>query len=195
MSLAITGLDDLEKAFRRAAALMGRAEARAVNRAGVSVVATQSRAIAQIVNLKVSTIKKSIQTVRKPTPEQLSVTFEVKGEGIALREFGARQTGKGVSVQVLRASGRKIVKGAFMADGLNANLQVFRRTGAAPRIMKAGRYEGRRREPIEKLFGPNVLSQYIKEAIQRAGADTWNTRLPVELERECNHALSAAGLI
>lgn len=195
MSFSIQGLDDLERSYRKAASLMARAEARAVRRSGVSVVAQQARAIAQVVNLKVSTIKKSIRTMQQPSAGQPRITFEVRGEGIALREFGARQTGKGVSVLVLRASGRKIVADAFMARGYGNNLQVFRRTGGAKRVMKAGRYTGKLREPIEKLYGPDVMSQYVKDAIQQAGADTWNARLPIELEHECDRALSEAGLI
>lgn len=174
---------------------MARAEARAVRRSGVSVVAQQARAIAQIVNLRISTIKKSIRTVQQPSPDRPRVTFEVRGESIALREFGARQTSKGVSVLVLRASGRRVVAGAFMAHGYGNNLQVFRRTGESKRFMKAGRYIGKLREPIEKLYGPDVLSQYLKDTIQQAGADTWNARLPVELEHECTRELRACGLI
>ncbi len=195
MSLLIRGLKELERSYREMAAVTGKAEARALNRVATTITAQQSRAIAQVVNLKVSVIKAKIVNVQRATDDSPRIVFEVVGEGIALREFGARQTRAGVSVLVLKGGGRKIVPGAFMAKGFGGNLQVFKRTGQAKRIMAAGRYKGKLREPIEKLFGPSVLSQYVKDAIQQVGADTWNTRLPIELERETTFALQRAGLI
>lgn len=195
MTLSVKGLAALQRQYETAAGRMAAGESRAVKRAGTTVVARQARAIAQTVNLKIGTIKKSIVTVKTPTAADPRIVFEVRGEGIALREFGARQTRKGVSVLVLRGGGRKIVPGAFMAKGYGGNLQVFRRTGLAKRLMKAGRYAGKLREPIEKLYGPDVYSQYLKDAIQAVGAETWRERLPIELERETEFALKHAGLL
>jgi hypothetical protein len=201
MSIIVKGIKDMERSYRLAAREMGKAESRAVKRTGTTIAARQARAIAQTVNLKVGVIKEALRTVKEPTPDNPSVTFEVTGKAIALREFSARQTRSGVSVLVLKGGGRKRVKGAFMARGYGNNLQVFKResqiTGGAPRkkLMKAGRYKGQMREPIAKLFGPDVLSQYIKAAIQGVGVDTWETRLPIELARESAFALKRAGLI
>lgn len=201
MSIIVKGLKEIERSCRLAAREMGKAEARAVKRTGTTIVAKQSRAIAQTVNLKVGVIKEQLRTVKQPTPDNPAVTVEVTGKSIALREYGARQTRSGVSVLVLKGGGRKRVKGAFMARGYGNNLQVFKResliTGGTPRkkLMKAGRYKGQMREPIAKLFGPDVLSQYIKAAIQGVGVDTWESRLPIELARESAFALKRAGLI
>ena len=197
MTLQVKGLKELEDGYRKAAAAMANAEARAVKRAGVTLAANQARAIGQIVNLRSAVIKAKIVAIRTPTAGEPRIVFEVRGQGIALREFGARQTRRGVSVLVLRGGGRKIVKGAFMARGYGGNLQVFQRTGQAKRLMKAGRYAGTgiRREPIEKLYGPDVYSQYVKDAIQQVGANTWRDRLPIELDRESEFALRRAGLI
>lgn len=201
MSLTTIGLRELERSFRTAERAMGQAEARAVRRTGVSVIAQQAREIGKIVNLKIGVIKEELRTVRQPTPADPAVTFEVRGKSIALREFGAKPTRRGVSVLVLKGSGRKVVKGAFMARGYGDNLQVFKResliTGLPVRkkVMKAGRYKGKLREPIDSLRGPDVLSQYIKEPVQQAGISTWTNRLPVELDREATFALKRAGLI
>jgi hypothetical protein len=51
------------------------------------------------------------------------------------------------------------------------------------------------RLPIVKLFGPDILSQYIKDAIQQVGIDTWRRRIEIELDRETTFALTQAGLI
>ncbi len=194
MSLKFNGLKELETSFRKAGSRMASAEATAVRKTGVTIVARQSRAIASIVNLKISTIKSKIVTIQKPRAGDPKISFEVRGEGIALREYAARQTKKGVTVLILKGGGRRTVKGAFMAKGYGGNLQVFRRTGLSPRIMKAGRYLGKRREPIEKLFGPDVFSQYVKEEIQAAGERAWNERLPIELKAATDYALDYIGL-
>src|SRR5690606_26051667 len=110
-----TGLKELEQSYRKAASRMASAEASAVRKAGVTIKAKQARAIGAIVNLKISTIKSKIVAIQRPTAGDPRIAFEVRGEGIALREFGARQTRQGVSVLVLKGGGRKIVKGAFMA--------------------------------------------------------------------------------
>lgn len=197
MSFTTKGLVEMERSYRTAAKRLAAGEARAVRRTGVTISARQARAIAGIVNLRIGTIKKKIVTVRQPTADAPRVVFEVEGEGISLREYGARQTRAGVSVLILRGAGRKIIPGAFMARGYGNNLQVFRRTGLAKRLMQAGRYKGTGilREPIEKLWGPDVYSQYVKDAIQRVGTETWNERLAVELDRETDFALKYAGLI
>lgn len=196
-SLQFKGLGDLEAAYRKAGAGLAAGEARAVKRAATTLSARQARAIAAIVALPIAVIKAKIVAIKSPTTGEPRVVFEVRGQGIALRDYGARQTKSGVSVLVLRGAGRKIVRGAFLARGYGNNLQVFKRTGQAKRRMKAGRYARTAilREPIEKLFGPDVYSQYIKDAIQKVGTDTWLERLPIELDRESEFALRRAGLL
>lgn len=193
--LIVSGLKELERSYRQAASRMASAEASAVRKAGVTIAARQSRAISAIINLKISTIKSKIVAIKKPTAGDPRIAFEVRGEGIALREFGARQTRKGVTVLVLKGGGRKVVKGAFMANGYGNNLQVFKRTGLPKQRMKAGRYAGARfkREPIEKLYGPDVFSQYVKAQIQAVGDNTWRERLSIELEAATKYALDYIG--
>jgi hypothetical protein len=174
-----------------AAQLVAKGEARAVKRVGVTLAANQSRAIAQIVNLKVGTIKGAIRTVVQPTPDAPRLVFEVRAKGIPLKEFGARQTRGGVSVAVLKGGPRALLKAAFQLDRFGGNF--FGRAGTDNPKRYSAPHVGRL--PIVKLYGPNVLSQYIKDSIQKTGADTWNERLPIELERETNNVLRQAGLI
>lgn len=198
------GLAELERGYQRAADLLEVGEARAVKRAGVTIRANQARGISKIINLKISVIKDAIEVVERPVPGSPRIRYEVVGGAIALREFAARQTKKGVSVQVFRGGGRKLLRRAFMARGYGGNLQVFERTGLAKVVPKVGSYAGReyklkpgyyKREPIEKLFGPDVFSQYIKDVIQRLGEVTWDERIIIELDRESEFALKRAGLI
>lgn len=197
MSLRLRGLAELERDYRRASRKTARAEASAVRRTGTTIRARQSRKIRERVNLKAAVVKKSIQIVAKPTAANPRVTFEVREKGISLIEYGARQTRRGVTVKVLKTSGRKLVHARgeggtpFIAAGLGANRQVFARTGAPKRRMKSGRYAGQLREPIAKLWGPSVYSQYTRKEVLKTGDDTWKERLPIELDRAIQHALGA----
>jgi hypothetical protein len=189
MTLKFTGLAEIERSFRTAAAAMGKAEARAVRRVGVTIAANQAREIGKTENLRASTIKDAIRTVAQPTPDQPRVVFEVRAKAIGLEKFiGSRVTKKGLSVQPLKGGKRAILRAGFALRG-----------GAYfGRAAKSGKQYGSPhvgRSPIVRLLGPNVLSQYIKDNVQKVGADTWADRLPIELERESNFALKQAGLI
>jgi hypothetical protein len=191
MTIATKGLVELERSFRAAAVATGKAEARAVRRVGTTIVAQQSRGIGQVVNLRAATIKDAIKTVVQPTADQPRVVFEVRGKGIPLGDFiGSRVTKKGLSVQPLKGGARAVLRAGFAPGKLGG--KFFGRAGVGSKSY--GRpHVGR--TPIVKLFGPNVLSQYIKDEIQKLGADTWTTRLPIELERETAFALKQAGLV
>lgn len=191
MTLSFRGLKELQQSYRKAAGAMGRAEARAVARVSTSIIARQSRDMAARVNLRIGTIKGSIATRQKPTDSAPRVVHEVRSRGIPLREFiGTRQTRKGLSVQVLKGGGRAVLRAAFLVGKFGRN--------AFGRAARSGdRYGSPHvgRLPLRKLYGPTVLSQYVKPEIQEAGAATWNDRLPVELERESRFALEQAGLL
>jgi hypothetical protein len=191
MSFIVTGLTELQKRYAATARAMKSAEARAVRRVGTSIATAQSRGIAAVENLRISTIKDAIKTVKQPTPDQPRVVFEVRGKGIPLGDFiGSRVTSKGLSVQPLKGGPRTILKAGFAPRKYGG--AFFGRAGTSG-TGYGSPHVGR--TPIVKLYGPNVLSQYIKAEIQKLGADTWNTRLPIELERESNFALKQAGLI
>jgi hypothetical protein len=195
MSLTIKGLLDLERSYRSVANAMSKGEARAIKRVGVTIGARQSRAITETVNLKSRDVKDAIVTKRQPTADALQVVFEVREKPISLIDYGGTGSWKRASVKVLKASGRKRVQGGFLTNTPQGAPQIWKRTGESKRLMTKGRYAGQVREPIKKLFGPSILSQYIKAAVQQLGADTWAERLPIELERETDFALKQAGLI
>lgn len=191
MSISFRGLNELQQSYRKAADAMGRAEARAVARVSTSIIARQSRDMAAVVNLKVGAIKGSIVTRQKPTDSVPRVVHEVRSRGIPLRDFnGTRQTRKGLSVQVLKRGPRTVLHAAFLVAKFGRN--------AFGRAARSGDRYGTPhvgRLPLRKLYGPTVLSQYVKPEIQQSGVVTWNDRLPVELERESRFALQQAGLL
>lgn len=198
MSLRFKGLAELEKDYRRAASKTARAEVSAVRRAGTTVRARQARAVRAMVNIKVGEIKKAIKVIKKPTADKPAITFEVREKGVPLMHYAAKQLKRGgVSVKVLRSGGRKKLSARgdggtpFIADGAGggSRRQVFARTGGAKRAMKSGRYAGKMREPIVKLWGPSIYSQYTKDKVLKTGDDTWRERLPIELDSAITQAL------
>lgn len=80
--------------------------------------------------------------------------------GIGLRNFGARQTKKGVTSAIFRGR-RSLDPGTFMAPLLGGGLHAAERHGAK-RVMTKGRYKGKRRQPIETLYGP-TLAQMLRK--------------------------------
>lgn len=75
----------------------------------------------------------------------------------SLKEFGARQTKKGVSY---KSRGRTAnVPSAFIVNSLGGH--VFIRHGGKVRMSK-GRSQGKLRQPIRKLWGPSVVVAALK---------------------------------
>jgi len=190
MGITVRGLSEIEKSYRAAAKLVARTQARAVARVGVTIVAEQARAITARVNLKVSTVKATIVTRKKPSISDVRLILEVKEKGIPLKDYGARQTRKGVSVKVLKGGGAKTLRAAFGAGKFGGNF--FGRVGKGSKKY-ASPHVGRL--PIAKLYGPSILSQFIRDDISKKGVEAWDRRLPIELDRETSFALSQAGLI
>jgi hypothetical protein len=191
MGLITKGLRELERSYKKVAHQLHIAEARAVKRAGVSVRAAQVRDIAAQINLRAGTIRDEVRIAKDATSKNLSVTFRVKERGVPLKEFiGTNQTRKGVSVKVIKASTRQTLGAAFGARKFGGHF--------FGRVAKGSKKYGNPhvgRLPIAKLYGPSILSQYIKDAIAQKGAETWHTRIEIELQRETTFALRKAGVI
>jgi hypothetical protein len=99
-------------------------------------------------------IAKEIGTGRKANAVNISSVVEVKKTGrIPLRDFGARQTKKGVSAKVSKSKGRKMYDGAFQGPRpglINARWRgrVFRRLGKT-------------RLRIAQLMGPSAWGVFV----------------------------------
>lgn len=102
--------------------------------------------------VKQKTVKKEIK--RRKT-SKTSVEMELKKSArIPLRDFGARQTRKGVSYRISKTSGRKVVHGAFQGPKPGVrhgkwNGRVFKRVGKG-------------RLPIVQLRGPSPWGVVVK---------------------------------
>jgi hypothetical protein len=184
MSFRVVGLKELERGFTKMAAATARGEARAVNRVSTSIIAAQARAVTSLVNLNVSRVKAGVRLAQKATPNAPRIVLEVQRRPVGLIEFAGRWAGRksaGATAAVWKGQGRSTFEGTFIATGRGGNRQIFERKRGA-------------RLPIKAFYGPSVYSMFLRDDIQKVGADTWALRLPIELDRETQFALKQAGL-
>jgi hypothetical protein len=136
-------------------------------------------------NVKARAIKASA-SVRKASTGSLVAILRVSRKPIALINFGARQTTKGVSVHIL--NGRKTINHAFIATMPSGHKGVYVRK-------PGGRYVYKRKDgkvvssqlPLRELFGPSVGGIYgtdrIQQAMARSIAANFERRFAHELQR------------
>ena len=153
--------------------------ANAAARKGKSVVNKQIRT--ELV-IKAKDLRPVIRTGRKANTEDISTSVSVsKTKRISLREFGARQTRKGVSYRASKTGGRKIAKGAFQ--------------GPRPGLMKVSwrghvfKRTGKSRLPIAKLHGPSAWGVFVVGKKMGTSAEVVQAELVKQVERRIRFVL------
>ena len=101
--------------------------------------------------------------------------------GIGLMQFNARKAPGGVRATVLRGK-PNLRENAFIAVGINRNVQVFRREGAK-RVMQQGRYAGKRRQPLVAEYGASVAQMLAKGRRPQRLIDFARGVLATEIDR------------
>lgn len=101
--------------------------------------------------------------------------------GIGLRNYGGRQTRKGVTAAIIRGR-RSLHPGAFMAPLASGNVQAVSRVGAK-RVMTQGRYKGKLRQPLAVEYGATVAQMLAKGRRPERLADFAAGVLRAELDR------------
>lgn len=157
-----------------------KAAARALERVGVTTRKEASDAIRQRLAIKAGTAKEQIKVTRPYGSKRLVRDIVASGKPIAIRDYGARRTKRGVTFKVTKGSKRKIyvAKGnkGFISDRFGGH--VFARTEADPPGPRKGR--------IRKVFGPSLpqyfVTRFVRERMERVAATRW----PIEFAREIN---------
>ncbi|EON13412.1 phage tail protein [Pandoraea sp. SD6-2] len=138
-------------------------------------------------NIKASAIKKSF-AIKRASAGNLVVTLKATGRPIGLINYGARQGGGGVSVQV--KSGRKVLKHAFIASMPNGHRGVFERTGKGhKKVVRNGKVM-RSGLPIKELFGPSIPQSLANDAVEKAVMAKIRQKFPQILRHELAFAAS-----
>lgn len=143
----------------------GRTALRRSLKRGVDSMRTQAvKEVRRDLNLKPGAIRKAMRISRAATTSALRVSLAP----VPLSRFGARQTRKGVTFQVKRAGGRKVLPGSFKAKMRSGHVGVYRRRGKA-------------RLPIQELFsasaGSSLRDREILRRVQRKGTQAFRREL------------------
>lgn len=127
--------------------------------------------------IKARAVRKAI-VMRRPKGnlDAMNWGVDVRGGKTRLIDYPARQTKKGVSVEINRGH-RVLIKGAFITV-MGGHKGVFMRKGKA-------------RLPVKELLGTRALdvlkSRRAKRAVTRRGRDSFNSTfdrlLPIEMEK------------
>lgn len=192
---------------------------RALNRTMTGIKTDASTEIRKILNAKKADVDATFR-VTSASVADMSCKFISTGKNIPLMSFGARQTAKGVSVQVYKTHPREVIAGTFIAtmknvskEGVQSNhTGVFWRKwhekgsqkGIQARASKVGYFwsnktqrflpmaalPDRYRFKISERFSLAVPDILSGPPTSDAVLEKANARLVVNLDREVNYELS-----
>ena len=130
---------------------------RTLNKVGDQGKTAISKKLRETYNIKKKRIDQAF-TVRKASNSSLAYEIKIRERTPGLQHYGANKTGKGVTVKIISTSGRKVVKGGFMANTPQGAIAIWKTKKETARIMKSGRYRGTGiwKMPIKRLYGPSV---------------------------------------
>jgi hypothetical protein len=196
-----------------------KAQVRGINKTADGVKTDGVKMLTGYYALKASDIRASWK-IRKAAFKSPTAAVSSKGTFIRLIKYGAKQTNEGVSVRVLKSSGRKIVKHAYIGKVRSdqKSEQVYRRkyhdenrAGKTSRInkmagkvgwiwsAKQNRYFPAKwmpeeyRRPVKALYGPRI-QDYLSDPAQISVLQKLaGERLVKSMKHEVEYLLSLAG--
>jgi hypothetical protein len=118
--------------------------------------------------LKISVIKAAMR-ITPATAGRLRADAVARGRPIPLVNWSAKQTGDGVSVDVLQ--GRKLIAHAFIATMPSGHKGVFERFGPRVDRTRKSTRQAKRTQRIKQLFGPSIPDALANKAVERALID------------------------
>lgn len=175
---------DLDRARNDLAGLsreMPHVAARAINKAMTGTKTDMKRLVREEYNYKAATLDKRM-TATKATKANLTGIIVSKGGAVHLTDIaGTTQNRSGVSVNVKKSTGRRLIPRAFIATGRNSGKRiVFRRQEQGGRMV--GRY------PIEAKYTAHPEVVYNAPPnwarIQAMAADRLDTNIQREIDAE-----------
>ncbi|WP_018124963.1 phage tail protein [Desulfovibrio oxyclinae] len=179
--IGIDGVEELMRAVQGFERGGPQVAARALNKTAGNARTEAVRLLRQLLNLKAKDIRSGL-SIHRANPKSLRAAVIARGKrGVPLAKYPVRPgrpnpkrpPAKGVSVQIKRFGGSKVVKGAFVSKMKSGHTGVYRRQGA-------------KRLPIKELYGPNFV-QYLDGGRVRRKLDRLiGRRLEHNLRHEIN---------
>ena len=179
---------------------------RSINDTLAGVKTDASAEIRTIITATKTVVDKAMK-ITKSAPTYLQGRVEISGTPLPLIAYSARQTLKGVSVQVRKDRGRKVIPGTFIATvrtaaqaagGYEGHEGVFWRKWHAG-TGKKGKNMGKKawkkfgegyRLPIEQKFGPRIPDIIENDPVMNAVLTKSDDRMHKNLDKELNYELS-----
>lgn len=156
--------------------LAQKAISRSLNRSIGGVQTDASRAVRQELTLKAKDVRKDLR-VRRARPRGLEAALDVTIRPTGLIKFRARDTTRGVTVQVKRRAGRKRLPKAFIAQMKSGHKGVFTRRKGVGRL------------PVGELFS-TAPGQYLDdESVLAPIGDAAQRRFTKELSAQVDYLL------
>ncbi|MFP5259300.1 MAG: phage tail protein [Acidobacteriota bacterium] len=159
---------------------------RAMNKTARGVRTDISREIRAKVNIKAKDVTQGIK-VRFANKNEVAARITISGKRRPLMLFGARQVRAGVTVQVYKDKGRKLIKHAFIRT-VNGRENVFWRAMGAN-----GKRVGR--TPIVMRFGlalPEMFAWTSQEAVEAQARERLKKNLTHEIDYLLQESRKAA---
>jgi Prophage minor tail protein Z (GPZ) len=160
-------IGELADLLLRAAAASPQAVARALNRTVEETSTAVARALATQTGLKYGVVRKAL-TLWRANAGSLVAAIIARGSFVPLKEFGARQTRKGVSAAPWNK--RRVFPHTFIIARYGGN--VYARAGK-------GRF------PLHKLYGPAIPVELPKDQ----SANAFYATAPAVLAKRLDHEL------
>lgn len=134
-------------------------------------------------NIKATALRKRIVIVRA-TYAKLAASATSSGQRIHLTDVaGTRQTKKGVSVDVKKSTGRKLIPSAFIARGQRSGkLMVFRRAESGGKMVGRTPIEARYASYPEELYNTGENWPDLQKAAQKRLDDNFQHEVDVVLK-------------
>jgi len=161
-------------AHELSASIIPDATRNAINRALIATRTAASKHIREEYNVAAGEIRATFR-LQRATSDRLEGLAISRGFRIPLSRFRASQTKRGVTVNVKKSTGRRLLSRTFFGSGSLPSSRLFRRTGEPKRRPTKGTYAGRMtrdgrpylREPIKQLFGPSIPHMLATIGVQQ----------------------------
>ena len=181
-------VDELAKVLAGTKKKVSREMKIAVNATAKKTKTEVSKQIRAELAVKAKVVKETISVTKATDSLAGAVVMVKQTKRIPLRDFGARQTKKGVSYKISKKGGRKFVAGAFQGPRPGAMKASWR-----GRVFKR---IGKERLPITQLWGPSPWGAMVKKKMKPIAVRKANKELEKQIERRIRfNVLKKQGLV
>lgn len=161
--------------------------ARAFKRSGTAMRTQAIEVVRDETTIGLAAVRKAIPAPMLTRGTGTSVILRISGKEIGLINYTPKRTPQGVTVQVKKSKGRKLVRHAFLATMKSGHKGVFVRKTVGEKMVG--------RLPIKELFSTTVADMLNNETVLRRilrhGANTFSKELTHEIKFRLNKRISA----